>query len=209
MNLAVKPVQRKGFTNPKVPLASYADVLRLVTRSSLRTSAYEAKTTPRKSHKLCCMVRNLNENYFPLLSHVVRNTVTTTQGNRARCNRFDQTFSIAVEERHERKGCMLFTRRKSYQLFLLPANEVNTDYLNYKDLDCDALWASLGFSNGGMAMDGVNVINRTELPSLDLPSEVPVNCAGQGKTWKNKKNLLQRVKVLVVGRKVVVPGMEM
>ena len=92
---------------------------------------------------------------------------------------------------------MLFTRRKLCQLFLalnscflvkdmaanddfvsLGANEVNADYLNYIDLNCDALWASLGFSNGGMAVDGVNVINRTELPFVDLPAEAPVNCSG-------------------------------
>ena len=101
---------------------------------------------------------------------------------------------------------MLFTRRKSYQLFLalnscflvkdmaangdfvsLGANEVNADYLNYIDLDCDALWASLGFSNGVMAVDGVNVINKTELPSVDLPSEAPVNCAGKGKNLEQQQ----------------------
>ena len=37
----------------------------------------------------------------------------------------------------------------------LGVNEVNADYLNYTDLDFDALWVSLGFSNGGMVMDGV------------------------------------------------------
>ena len=93
---------------------------------------------------------------------------------------------------------MLFTRRKSYQLFLalnscflvkdmaanvdflsLEANEVNADHLNYIDLDCDALLASLGFSDGVMAVDGVNVINRTELAPVDLPTEAAVNLCGQ------------------------------
>ena len=69
----------------------------------------------------------------------------------------------------------------------LGANEVNADYLNYIDLDCDALWASLGFSDGVMAVDGVNVINRTELASVDLPSEVPVNCAGKGKNLEQQQ----------------------
>ena len=36
-------------------------------------------------------------------------------------------------------------------------------------------------------MDGVNVINRTELSSLDLPSEAPVNCAGKGKNFVLQK----------------------
>ena len=69
----------------------------------------------------------------------------------------------------------------------LGANEVNADYFNYIDLDCDALWASLGFSDGVMAVDGVNVINRTELPSVDLPSEAPVNCAGKGKNLEQQQ----------------------
>ena len=49
-------------------------------------------------------------------------------------------------------------------------------------------------------MDGENVINTTELPSVDLPSEAPVNCAGKGKNLEQQQESFAKSKS-IRGRK--------